>query len=376
MPPLFARSSRRTLPATLAILAALPALARAQDSVAAPAPGAAPARATRTMYLPVVGSAPETGLQLGATAYRISRPPLDSTRRPTVTQLYAIVTTKSQFRTFLEHDRWSAGNATRLLARVQFERFPQPFYGYGADAPEAAEEIYTPRTLSGAVSWLRRRATSGLYTGVSWRGWYTDIAKADSGGLIASNQVTGAEGGAVAQLEGNVVYDTRDNVFAAAGGTYVQFTGAVARPWTLSEYDFGRLTLDARTYRSWGRNVFAGQLLSDNIVSGDAPFDQVAMFGTANSMRAYVRGRYRDDHLLALQGEWRRPVAGRLDLAAFAGVGTVADEFDRLGKSTWLPTMGLGVRYAVFPKERARIRIDLGFGRDATGLYIALNEAF
>ena len=369
------RRARRSTSRALAIaLLLVPAIAsRAQDSTASAASGSG--RATRTVYLPIVGTAPGTGLQLGATAYRISRRDADTTTRPAVTQLYAVVTTRGQFRAFVEHDRWSAGNVLHLVGRAQFERFPQPFYGFGADSPKDAEELYTPRTVSGFLT-LHRRVAKGLYAGGTLRVGNTDIIDADSGGTIANDAVVGATGGRIGQLEANLVFDTRDNLFAPRQGAFVQLTGAVADDWTLSSFEFGRMLLDARGYLTRGRNTFAVQLVSDNIVSGDAPFDQVAMFGTGNSMRAYVRGRYRDNHLLAMQGEWRRPLVARLGMAAFAGAGTVASTLGNMGSATWLPTAGVGLRYQVFARDRATIRVDLGFGRDATGLYIALNEAF
>lgn len=98
---------------------------------------------------------------------------------------------------------------------------------------------------------------------------------------------------------------------------------------------------------------------------------------TARSLRGYVRGRYRDRALAALQGEYRSPVRRRLGGVLFAGVGTVAPSLHRLGSGRLLPTHGVGVRLELDPQQRTSVRADYGRGIDgASGLYLGFNQAF
>jgi hypothetical protein len=63
-------------------------------------------------------------------------------------------------------------------------------------------------------------------------------------------------------------------------------------------------------------------------------------------------------------------------VAAFGGAGTVAPSLSTLGSSTLLPSFGAGARWLLLPKQGTTVRVDYGFGKQASGLYIAFNEAF
>ena len=61
---------------------------------------------------------------------------------------------------------------------------------------------------------------------------------------------------------------------------------------------------------------------------------------------------------------------------AFAGVGGVAPALSQFAVNTTRATYGFGLRYLFDPIEKLNIRIDFGFGKNTSGLYITANEAF
>jgi outer membrane protein assembly factor BamA len=329
---------------------------------------------SRVGALPVIGSAPETGLQYGATVYRLSHPVGDSATRETMTQLYAIYTTKRQFKAFLETDRWSRGNVWHVNGRLEFLRFPLPFFGIGANAPKDAEEWYTPRSIT-LTAQAQRRVLAHVYVGASYQIGKTSIVRYDDDGVLIDRLLTGSDGGRVGLVEGQAIFDSRDNHLSSARGSYLKLTGGLARGATGSTFDFERTTLDARHFVSLGRAVLAGQVFVAG-ATGDAPIDQLAQFGDVNTMRGYERGRYRDRWMLTAQAEVRQPLVGRLGGAVFAGAGTVAGAPGTLGSESWQPTLGAGLRWRMFAKGRTAIRVDYGVGRGSSGLYVALNEAY
>ena len=93
----------------------------------------------RTFILPYFGSAPETGLQYGATVFRVGQPASDSVTRPSTSQLFASYTAKGQARAFAEVDRWSLANSWHVIGHLEWERFPLPYYGMG-DTTTASSE--------------------------------------------------------------------------------------------------------------------------------------------------------------------------------------------------------------------------------------------
>jgi outer membrane protein assembly factor BamA len=332
------------------------------------------AQVTSIRVLPVIGSAPETGFVGGATALRVSSSATDTSTRPSTDQFYAAYTAKQQFRAFVSTDRWSAGNRWGMNSQLEYQRFPQPFYGIGIDAPESAEEWYEARSVIANVMG-RRKLARALYAQLGYRFSTTSIRDADEGGMIDSGELLGASGGVVSQLVGGGAWDSRDNIFAPAKGSFAQATVAYSDPALGADYRFARYTADARRYRRIGRGVLAGQAYFE-ATSGDAPFDQLSLLGSGMIMRGYVRGRYRDQDLAAAQLEFRMPVVGRFGAAAFAGAGTVAPNLSSLASTTVLPSYGAGVRWLLLPKQGTTVRVDYGMGKNASGLYIAFNEAF
>lgn len=350
--------------------------ARAQSNAADSATRRAPAgdRVTSLRVLPVLGSAPETGFVGGATALRVSSPVADTVTRSTTEQIYVAYTAKQQFRAFVSTDRWSVGNRWGLSAQFEYQRFPQPFFGVGIDAPESAEEWYESRSFIANATVLRR-VSRAIYGQLGLRFTKTTIAETEGGGVVERGELRGMQGGAVSQLVTGVAWDSRDNVFAPAKGTYASVTGALGGSLPGSGYRFDRYVADARHYWRAGHGVLAGQAYLE-ATSGATPFDQLALLGSGSTMRGYVHGRYRDRDLVAAQLEYRTPVVGRFGVAAFAGAGTVAATISELGSSTVLPTVGAGARWLLLPKQRTTIRVDYAKGKSSSGFYVAFNEAF
>lgn len=355
------------LPSRLVV--ALLALAATAAGAQAPEPRAS------TVILPVIGSAPETGLVYGVTALRATRPAADDITRPSLTQVYAAYTTKQQFSTWAEIDWWTPGNVWRLNANVEYRDFPLPYYGVGGDTPKSAEEFYSARGPLGFVTVQRQIVPHGYVVGgMKW--WSQENANRAPTGALASGGVAGAAGGRVLLAQLGVAWDTRDNVLAARTGDYTQLTWSQSDRAIGSEFMFRRLALDARHYVPLGGSrSFALQLLGEHTL-GEAPFDQLALVGSSSMLRGYTKGRYRDRTLLGAQVEFRAPVYGRFSSVLFAGGGAVAPSPRLLTTAAVLPSYGGGLRYAMGQSGGSLIRLDVGLGRDAMGIYVGFQQAF
>ena len=356
----------RPLVFAASLLTALSAPAAAQESAAA-----------RTFVLPYLGSAPETGIQFGATAFRV-RQPRDTTTRPSTAQLFVSYTAKRQARVFAEVDRWSVGSVWHFMGHVEWKRFPLPFYGFGDAAAQADEEFYTPTGILGSVA-VQRRVRGPLYLlgGYGYQDFH--ITASTANGALASGAIPGNRGGRVGQLQLGALWDDRDDVFATRHGSFLQATGSNAARAFGSEYAFRRLVVDGRHFIPLGGGrVFALQAVTE-MTGGEAPFDQLSLVGNSNYLRGYAHGRYRDFDLAMAQAEYRAPLWRRLGCAAFAGAGRIAARPSDLlaSNARTLPSYGVGLRYALFANSRSDIRVDYARGRSGqSGLYVALNEAF
>ena len=80
--------------------------------------------------------------------------------------------------------------------------------------------------------------------------------------------------------------------------------------------------------------------------------------------------------MIATQAEWRSEWWWRFGATAFLGAGEVKPDF---GAFTWkdaLPGGGVGLRFTLAQRNHVNLRVDYAWGRDSTGLYISVAEAF
>ena len=359
--------------AIVAALLACAQLALAQSDSGTARRDSAPRR--RIQALPVIGSAPETGLQYGASVLAVWQPRDAQSTRPASLTASVMRTTKQQTRARVDAERWSDGNARRLAGMLQWQEFPLPYYGIGSGTPERAEEIFTPSGVEGSVT-LQQRFAPSWYVTSGLRHVNQRIGTV-TGGALRAGGITGSAGGHITEWSLGVLTDTRDNLFAPHSGRLIQASYARSADGLLSDFTYGTARFDGRLYRTIGRaHVIAVQAQAVH-VDGDAPFDQLALAGNSDILRGYARGRYRDRVMAAVQGEYRTPVYRRVGGTLFGGVGAVGADPGTLTSGTLLPTYGVGLRVQLDKFHRTGVRADYGRGRDkASGLYIGFNQAF
>ncbi len=329
----------------------------------------------RIQPLPALGSAPETGLQFGATVLAVvDRPAMDHAR-PASLIATAIRSTKAQTRISIEGEHWTRHNGRRVNALLAWQKFPLPYYGIGDSAAAGSKEIFTPKGVE-AIAGVQQRLRGHWYVTGGLR-FVDQSITPDTIGVLRQRTLTGSDGGRLVELSVGALLDSRDNLFAPQRGTFAQVTYTRNDDAFGSPFQYDRTRVDARHYRTLtGTHVLAAQLLVLG-VGGGTPFDQLALVGGGDIMRGYARGRYRDRRLAAAQVEYRSPIVHRLGLVAFAGAGTIGRSWDTLTGSRLLPTYGGGVRVQIDPRQRTAVRVDYGLGRDsASGLYIGFNQAF
>ena len=329
----------------------------------------------RIQPLPALGSSPETGLQFGATVLAVIDRPAMEHARPASLIATALRSTKAQTRIVVEGEHWTRQNARRVNALLAWQKFPLPYYGIGEVAAASNKEIFTPKGIE-AIAGVQQRVRGPWYVTGGIRLVDQSITP-DTTGVLRQRTLTGSDGGRLVELSVGALLDSRDNLFAPQRGTFAQFTYTRNDDDLGSPFQYDRVRIDARHYRTLtGTHVVAAQLLLLG-VGGDAPFDQLALVGGGDIMRGYARGRYRDQRLAAAQVEYRSPIAYRIGLVAFAGAGTIGRAWDTLADARLLPTYGGGVRVQIDPRQRTAVRLDYGRGGDnSSGLYIGFNQAF
>ena len=134
-------------------------------------------------------------------------------------------------------------------------------------------------------------------------------------------------------------------------------------------------TLAANYYRRAGPGVLALRGYACG-VSDDTPLFDLCLFGAGSDLRGYEVGRYRDKSMLAFQGEFRFPLAGRFGAVVFGGSGKVARTFGEMGDEPDLWSVGAGLRWLASEKAKVNLSVDVAKGRDGTSAYVYVKEAF
>ena len=250
------------------------------------------------------------------------------------------------------------------------------FYGMGhfADSHHNAFESTYVKNRFG----LRRRlfGVDELYAGLFHELQFRSIdSQPDS--LLAAEQPTGFQGGRLAGLGLEFVWDERDSEYAPRDGWYAEtsFTGYAG--FLGSEYGFWHYELDGRRYFNLGNDHSIGLRGLFEWQGGDVPFWEMTTLGGSKQNRGINKGRFRDTTLLSTQLEYRTPVIWDwLGFSTFASLGTVGDDVGDLFTTGPRWTLGGGPRFYLDADRDVAIRIDVGFSRDNIGVIFSLGEAF
>jgi outer membrane protein assembly factor BamA len=347
------------------LTAALVQDSAAADSVARPS----------VTVLPVISYSEMTGVQYGATGLVGFLVGGQSITRVSTISAYAALTTKGHSKVVVQLDRWSAGNSARWRARGEYISYPLQFFGIGSATPDSAEEWYSNGVTTGQA-FMEQRMYRSTYVHVGARFIRSRSRETEPDGVLEQGTIPGSSGSKVVAPELGVVLDSRDNLVAPRSGSFTRVIPSFASTSLGSDFNYQRLTIDARHYRALGAVHSAAFQLQYDGMAGTAPFDLMPMIGADTAMRGYARGRYRDQHALTAQAEVRSGYWRRIGLVAFAGAGTVGPSLSGLPGGRWFPTGGVGGRLLLVPKDRTVARGDLGFGRGTFSFSIGIREAF
>ena len=194
--------------------------------------------------------------------------------------------------------------------------------------------------------------------------------------LLLNENLLGSEGGKTSGLGFVILIDHRDNVFYPTQNSFFKARVIFMGRDLGGDFTYNRMVVDYRRYFDVGNeNIIASQVFIES-TSGDVPFFKLALLGGSEIMRGYFLGRYRDELYLSWQIEYRKMFWWRLGAVAFWGVGDVAKKFNDLHLPELKYSYGFGLRYAFDEKENLNVRMDIGFGKNTSGVYFSLEEAF
>ena len=332
---------------------------------------------TKWVPLPAVAYTPETSLQLGGFLYAVWRRPSFPAEAPSSSYggnvLYTLrrqVIIEAFGTLIFPGWRWELQNSTTA------RDFPDNFFGLGNETSLADRESYRLREIN-LENDLRWRFDPRMYAALIQRMTLreTSVESASESALAALNpNGFGRDVGVGLGL--GWAWDTRDHKIDTYRGAFAQLSTLAWPGFLGTTHPFVRVEADLRAFVTpGGKHRFGFQLLSQNTI-GEPSFTNLALMGGGDIMRGIYTGRFRDQHLLATQTEYRWTIWGPVGIAAFAGVGQVMHSWRDFTFEGFKYSVGGGLRWAFDRENRVNLRFDFGAGPDSTGFYINVREAF
>jgi hypothetical protein len=335
------------------------------------------------VLLPVLSTAPETGLEIGGSAlYSFYTDTISRNTRVSNIFAYGTLTTKGQSRLNLSTNYWLPQNKYHYTASIGYINFPFDFYGVGNNTHKSdADRLGQKRvrvTFTG-----EKKFGDNVYIGLVAGGYDYRFDDVSTTGIFATDpSIEGRHGGSFLYAGPSLVFDSRNNNTYTTKGIHItSYLNLMKGVFSNNSYSGGLFNLEYAQYFKLDKHfVLAFDIQEQSLTGSQSPFYLLPALGSDEMMRGYYNGRFRDRNLLAGQTELRYRVSDRIGVVGFLGAGQVFNKNFNLNE--FKPNYGGGLRYFFDTEKGLSIRIDYGVGEKRpgesrqSGVYIGLGEAF
>ena len=323
--------------------------------------------------LPGPFSNPELGVGVGVAAIGLYKATDKVVTDPLSTlSVTAFISSTGAYGAGIEHRHYFASDLWRWQLNASINDAPAYYWGVGHTEAMNDENKQTHTGLSVSFSPIFSfLITEDTYAKVGWDGMWLTQQQYEH---MTTKQVTSLSD----QYSNGVVLgietDSRDFEPNPKQGYLWSLEWGVFRRDLGSQQNFERLTGNLRHYYAVDSdNIIAMDVFAEQL-TGDVPWYRLSRLGSDQRMRGYYEGQFRDNAQMNGQIEWRHQWSPYHGGVLWGGMGAIAPTFSQLATADWLPTVGIGYRFAF--KPRVNVRFDFGIGQDQTGFYFHVNEAF
>jgi len=335
--------------------------------------------------LPILTSAPETGLELGGAGLYSFYSDTITANHTRVSNIYPYVsvTTKGQSHFSVSTNYWSPKNIFNYTASISYINYPFSFYGIGNNTLKSDVEPVDEKRFKLNLG-ADKLITKNLYAGFVAGGFDYNYLNIDlsAGHFTGEPPIEDISGGASIFVGPSLIYDSRDNNTYTTKGIIINaYYNAMHGIFSNNNYIGGLFNIEYSQFFKLGKKLVLGlDIQEQSLTGGLSPFYLLPALGNDELMRGYYNGRYRDRNLVAGQTELRYRLGDRIAIVGFIGTGEVAH--DMFSINTLKPNYGGGVRYFFDTEKGLSIRTDYGIGEKVageprqSGFYIGLGQTF
>ena len=281
---------------------------------------------------------------------------------------------------------WTKDNKYNILVDWRYLYFPSYTYGLGGHTSLSDGYLVDYSTIHIHQAVLRK-LTNNMYIGPGYNlDYYWNVKELNP----PPNKVTDFENYGYSNTEFasgftfNFLYDTRESPINAEKGNFVNI---VYRP-NLTIFGntatWRSLAIDLRKYIKIpgnSNNVLAFWSYEWFTLSGKPPYLMLPNTGGDpynNTGRGYIQSRFRGDHMLYLEGEYRFRITnnGLLGGVVFANAQSFTEEGSKKFE-TIAPGWGVGIRLKFNKFSKTNVAVDYGFGAGGSGgVFVNVGEVF
>ncbi len=173
----------------------------------------------------------------------------------------------------------------------------------------------------------------------------------------------------------NVRYDSRDSYVSPSRGAVAELDWE--EPISALAFDYANRTVIAtlQGYQvvCYPRTVLAVRVMGEKVAGNAVPWYGMASLGGNRTLRGYPQDRFLDRVMLVTNAELRFPVFWRFGGVAGIDAGSVFSSISDVNLDRWPWNYVAGLR---FHFDTFVVRLDLGFSREQTGVYLNFGEVF
>lgn len=330
---------------------------------------------TEIRLYPYIFYTPETHFAMGAAVIAYFRMTDREDIKLSKITFSGYFSTRKQYYIVLDPEVYLEKEKYLVSGNLYFGNFADKFWGIGNNTPDIENEDFILRTF-GFRGNIQRRIVGNLKGGGILQLKKAVIPDQKKNPFLISDSLSGINGGFLFGIGTAISFDTRNNIFFPGKGWLLDMNVVVYNSLLGSHFNFYHAIADARRYFTILPDHIIAFQLYGSFTGGNPPFFELPALGGQNSMRGYFQGRFRDRNFMMSQAEYRALLFWRLGVVVFAGIGEVYSDISDFRKNNLKYSVGTGLRFLLDAAEKLNVRMDIGWGRNSSGIYFAIEEAF